>query len=469
MRRYGVIAVLVLIVLLALMPLGCGGNGGEAADLVISGGTVVTINENMDVIEDGAIAVKDGKISAIGKREEIESQFHDGETIDATGEIVMPGLVNTHAHIPMVALRGYADDLPLEQWLKDNIWPAEAEEVTAQHVYATSRLATAEMIRSGTTTFNDMYFYEEEVARAAKDAGMRAVVGETLVSPKSPDSKNEEQELERAEELILKYKDDPLITPSVAPHSPYACSKELLEKCIALSDKYETPLHIHLAETVDEVSTIEEEYGMRPVEYLDSIGGLGRRTICAHCVQVNGNEIELIRQRNAGVAFTIQSEMKLADGIPPVTAMCKADLKVGMGTDGPASNNDLNMFEEINNSALVLKAVAMDPTVADARTMVRLATLGGAQVLGMEDKIGSLEEGKLADIIIIDLDKPHLAPMYEPHSHLAYVVDGADVDTVIVDGKIVMRDGELLTVNEKEAIEEVRNIAEKFNKHRSAH
>ena len=429
---------------------------------------MVTVNAEMQVIEDGGIAVSGGEIVFLGSRQEVEKRYQAREKIDAAGRIVMPGLVNAHTHIPMVALRGYADDLPLEQWLKDDIWPAEAKEVTAEHVYKTSKLAIAEMISSGTTTFNDMYFYEEEVARAAKEAGMRAVVGEALIDPKSPDSKDKAEELERARDLILEYKDDPMITPSVAPHSTYALSTAFLKECISLSNEYGTPLHIHLSESAGEVATIEGEYGMKPVEYFDSAGGLGEKTVCAHCVQVDEEEIGLIKRRDAGVAFTIQSEMKLADGVPPVPAMLAAGLKVGMGTDGAASNNDLNMFEEMNNAALVLKAISGDPTVADARSVIRMATMGSAEVLGLEDRIGSLEEGKRADIIIIDLDKPKLVPMYEPHSHLVYVVDGCDVSTVVIDGRVVMRDGELLTVDKNKAMEEVRQIAEDLKKTRQA-
>ncbi len=438
----------------------------ETVDLIISGGTIVTVNENMDVIEDGAVSIKNGNILDVGDKAGIEERFHAAETIDAGGAVVMPGLINAHTHIPMVALRGYADDLPLEQWLKDEIWPAEAEAVTAENVYNTSKLAIAEMIRSGTTTFSDMYFFEDQIARASKEAGIRAVVGQGLLEAKTPDSAKKEQALRRAEDLILAYKDDPLITPAVAPHSTYTCSREYLKQCLALSQKYKTLLHIHLAESVEEVAITENNFGMRPVDYLDSIGGLGERTICAHCLQVNEAEIGLLKEKNAGVVFTIQSEMKLADGISRFPSMCKAGLKVGMGTDGPASNNDLNMFGEINTAALVMKVVSMDPTVADARTMVMLATMGGASVLGMEDQIGSIETGKRADIIIIGLERPHLVPMYEPHSHLAYVVDGADVDTVVIGGNIVMRDGKLLTVNEKEAMERVRRISEGLKKRR---
>jgi len=461
------VAVSVAVIMIALLAAGCGKGSRELTDLTISGGTVVTVNSRMQVIEDGGIAVMGGKIVFVGSRQELEKRFNARQNIDASGKIVMPGLVNAHTHIPMVALRGYADDLPLERWLKDDIWPAEAKEVTAEHVYKCSKLAIAEMISSGTTTFNDMYFYEDQVAKAAKEAGMRAVVGEALIEPKSPDSKDTAEELRRVEDLMRKYKDDPMITPAVAPHSTYALSTGFLKECISLSKKYGTPLHIHLSESVGEVSTIEGKYGMRPVEYLDSAGGLGEKTICAHCVQVEDGEIALIKRRDAGVAFTIQSEMKLADGVPPVPAMLAEGLKVGMGTDGPASNNDLNMFEEMNNAALVLKAISGDPTVADARTVVRMATMGSAEVLGLEDKIGSLEKGKRADIIIISLDKPKSVPMYEPHSHIVYVLDGCDVSTVVIDGKIVMRDGKLLTVDKKKAMEEVRKIAEELKKTRS--
>lgn len=457
-KTAGLLACLVLAGALYTLS-GCATKDGIPADLIISGAMVVTVNPEMEVINQGSVVIRDGEILDVGPCAEVDSRYRPSKVIDARGKLVMPGLVNTHTHVPMTALRGYADDLPLKDWLEDNIWPAEAFEVTADHVYRSSRLAMAEMISSGTTTFNDMYFYEHQVARAAREAGLRAVVGETMIEPDSPDSPGPDIEFARAKELVEAYRDDPMVTVTIAPHSVYTCSKEFLEKCIAFAREHDIALHIHLAESREEVETVMDQYGMRPVEFLDSIGGLGERTICAHCVQLDESEITLIASRGAAVAFTIQSEMKLADGIPPLAAMLEAGLKLGMGTDGPASNNDLDMFEEMNNAALVAKALSGDPACADARTMVRMATLGGARVLGLDELVGSIEPGKRADLIIIGIDQPKHIPMYEPHSHIVYVIDGDDVETVLVDGRLVMLDREVLTVDVEEAVRDVREIA----------
>jgi 5-methylthioadenosine/S-adenosylhomocysteine deaminase len=431
----------------------------QAVDILISGGTVVTVNRDMVVIEDGAIAVRNGIIVAVGKRNVIGGRFKAKITIDAVGKIVMPGLVNTHTHSAMVLFRGYADDLPLMQWLKEHIWPAEAKFINRENVRIASRLAIAEMIRCGTTTFDDMYFFEDDVAQVAKEANIRVVVGETLFDGPTPNSKTPEAGLEYTEELIKKYIADPLVTVAVAPHAPYTCSTELLKKAANLSKKYNSPLHIHLAETKDEVDNIVERYKMRPVAYLDSLGLLTDRTIAAHSIQVTDKELELLAARKTGVAHNPQSNMKLAEGVAPVPQMLASKVKVGLGTDGAASNNDLNMFEEMKACALLHKGHTGMPTVLDARTVLRMATINGAEVLGLQDKIGSLEEGKEADIIMVDIDQPHLVPFYNVYSLLVYAADGADVDTVMVAGKVVMRNKKLLTIDEKKAVADMRALA----------
>lgn len=434
----------------------------EPVDTLISGGTVVTVDSNMAVIEDGAVAIRNGRILAVGKRGAIEDKFKADTIINAAGKIVMPGLVNTHTHAAMVLLRGYADDLELMQWLKEHIWPAEAAFINRESVGIASRLAIAEMIRSGTTTFNDMYFFEDEVARVAKEANIRVVIGEGLLDTPTPNSKIPEAGLEYTEGLIKKYLGDRLVTVAVAPHAPYTCSSELLKKAESLSKKYNVPLHIHLAETKNEVSDIESRYKMRPVEYLDSLGLLTNRTIAAHSIQVNDKEIELLAVRKTAVAHNPESNMKLAEGIAPVPQMLVSGIKVGLGTDGVASNNDLNMFEEMKTAALIHKVNTWSPTVLDARTVLRLATIGGAEVLGLQDKIGSLEAGKEADIIIVDTDQPHLVPLYNVYSLLVYAADGSDVDTVMIAGKLVMRGKILLTIDEKKVIADVRALAEQI-------
>ncbi|MFH1245489.1 MAG: amidohydrolase [Candidatus Omnitrophota bacterium] len=432
----------------------------QAVDTLISGGTVVTVNSDMAVIEDGAVAIKNGVMVAVGTRNVIEGKFKANITINAAGKIVMPGLVNTHTHAAMVLFRGYADDLPLLQWLKEYIWPAEAEFISRENVRIASRLAIAEMLRSGTTTFNDMYFFEDDVAQVAKEAGIRVMIGEGLLDYPTPNSKTPEAGLKYTEELLKKYSGDRLVTVAVAPHAPYTCSGELLKKAADLSKKYNSPLHIHLAETKDEVNDIVERYKMRPVAYLDSLGLLTDRTIAAHSIQVTDEELELLAARKTGVAHNPQSNMKLAEGVAPVPPMLVLKVKVGLGTDGAASNNDLNMFEEMRTAALLHKVYTWTPTVLDARSVLRIATIGGAEVLGLQDKIGSLEEGKEADIIIIDVDQPHLVPLYNIYSLLVYAANGADVDTVMVAGKVVMKGKKLLTIDEQKAIGDMRVLAE---------
>lgn len=434
----------------------------EAVDTLISGGIVVTVDRDMAVIEDGAVAVKNGAIVAVGKKGDIEDKFKAKTVINATGKIVMPGLVNTHTHAAMVLLRGYADDLPLMEWLKEYIWPAEAAFINRESVRMASRLAIAEMIRSGTTTFNDMYFFEDDVAQVAKEASIRVVVGEGLVDFPTPNTKTPEADLEYTQGLIKKYSGDRLVTVAVAPHAPYTCSPELLKKAVSLSEKYNLPLHIHLAETKDEVKDIESRYKMRPVEYLDSLGVLTERTIAAHSIQVTDKEIELLAVRKTGVAHNPESNMKLAEGVAPIPQMLVSGVKVGLGTDGAASNNDLNLFEEMKTAALLHKVNTWSPIVLDARTVLKLATIGGAEVLGLKDRIGSLEEGKEADIIIVDLSQPHLVPLYNVYSLLVYSADGSDVDTVMIAGKVVMRDKKLLTIDEKKAIADMRVLAEQI-------
>lgn len=434
----------------------------KAVDTLILGGTVVTMNNDMVVIEDGAVAIENGVIVAVGQKSTIKNGYKACNIIRADGKIVMPGLVNTHTHAAMVLLRGYADDLPLLVWLNEHIWPAEAKVVNKENVRIATRLAIAEMIRSGTTTFNDMYFFEDEVAEVAKEAGIRVIIGEGLLDAPTPNSKNPDVGLAYTEELIKKYKGDRLITVAVAPHAPYTCSGELLKKAQSLSKKYDVPLHIHLAETQYEVKSITERYKMRPVEYLDSLGLLTDKTIAAHCIQVTDEEVELLAVRKTGVAHNPESNMKLAEGVAPVLKMLNSKVNVGLGTDGAASNNDLNMFEEIKTAALLHKVNTWIPTVLDARTALRMATILGANALGLQGKIGSLEEGKEADIIIVDVDKPHLVPIYNVYSLLVYAADGADVSTVMVAGKVLLRENKLLTINEKKAISDVKKIAEQM-------
>ena len=456
--------ILAYIFLSLLCPNSNAASGRQQVDTIISGGTVVTVNNDMDVIEDGGVAIKDGTICGVGKRKAMEGQFKAKTVLNASGKIVMPGLVNTHTHIPMVMFRGYADDMPLMQWLKERIWPAEAKFVNPASVRIASTLALAEMIRSGTTTFNDLYFFEDVIAQVAQRSNIRAIVGEGLLDVPTPNSKTPGEGLQYTEQLIKKYAGDRIVTVAVGPHAPFTCSKELLIKARDLSNKYQLPLHIHVAETKAEVNDIESRYQMRPVAFLDSLGLLTKRTIAAHAIQLNDAELKMLTDRKTGVAHNPQSNMKLAEGVARVPEMLAAGVVVGLGTDGAASNNDLNMFEEMKAAALLHKVTAGSPTVLDARTVLRMATINGAEVLGLKAKIGSLEPGKEADIIMIDIDQPHLVPFYNVYSLLVYSADGNEVDTVMVAGKLVMRNKKLLTIDEKKAIADLRGLAEEIKK-----
>jgi 5-methylthioadenosine/S-adenosylhomocysteine deaminase len=434
-------------------------NNCKIVDILIINGTVITMDSNRTILESGTIVINDGAIVAVGASESLKSKFKAKETINVNGKIVMPGLINTHTHAAMVIFRGFADDLPTLEWLENYIWPAEAKYINAEVVRLGTLLAIAEMIRSGTTTFNDMYFFEDEVAKAAKEAGIRAVIGETLLDFPTPNKKTPQLGLKYTEMLIRKWRDDPLITVAVAPHAPYTCSPEVLIAAKNLSDKYNVPFHIHLSETKNEVNGIKKKYGLTPVEYLDNLGILGDNVIAAHCVHLTEKDIQLIVRRKVGVAHNPESNMKLASGVAPIPDLLSAGANIGLGTDGAASNNDLNMFEEMDTAAKLHKLFCHDPTVIDARTVVEMATIGGARILGLDEQIGSIEIGKRADVIIINTNNPHLVPLYDPYSQIAYTIDGADVETVIIEGKIVMRNHEILTISKEKIIQDVRVLS----------
>jgi 5-methylthioadenosine/S-adenosylhomocysteine deaminase len=431
---------------------------GRAASLVISGGLIVTLDDSWTLVEDGAVAVADGQIVAVGATSEVAPAYPDAEQIDARGHAVMPGLINCHTHAPMTLFRGLADDLPLEVWLHKHIWPAEAWAVKPEMVTCGTLLAAAEMIRGGTTLFTDMYFYEDDIGRAAKTAGIRAILGEALVDFASPNGKSPAAGLSYTEELLSKWAGDPLVRVSVQPHSPYSASADLLIKSKELAHRHGALYLTHVAETASEVAEMRAKTGLTPAAYLDELGVLDGNTVFAHGVHLTREEIELMADRGTGVAHCPQSNLKLASGTAPLLAFQHAGVRVGLGTDGAASNNDLNMWGEINSAALLHKLVNNDPTVADARTVVRLATRGGADLLGLGEQLGSLEVGKRADLILLDLQQPHLVPLYDIYSHLAYAVTKADVTTVIIEGQVVMRDRRLVTLDEDEVLAQAREI-----------
>jgi 5-methylthioadenosine/S-adenosylhomocysteine deaminase len=427
--------------------------------ILIVGGTVLPMDGSMRVIEDGTVAIVGDSIAAVETRDDFSGTLTADTIIDASRKLVMPGLVNTHTHTPMTVLRGHGDDMVLQDWLQGTIWPWERKHINPESVLVSSRLAIAEMLRAGITTFNDMYFYGMVTANLARETGIRALISEPYADG---GVYTFDEMLTATTELMKEFSDDPLVVPCIAPHSAYAATKEQLRKCAELSAEYAAPLHTHLSETAEENASVLETTGMRPVAYMDSLGLLTRRTIAGHCVHIEQDEIDLMRERGVGVSHNPQSEMKLASGVAPVPAMVASGLKVGLGTDGAASNNVLDIFEEVKAAALLHKVTSGDPTTLDARIVAAMATRVGAEVLGLGESVGTLEAGKKADIIMLDFDSPHMTPCYNPYSHVAYVAKGSDVDTVIVNGRVLMRGRELLTIDLEMALRAMNDLAKRF-------
>ena len=415
--------------------------------LVITNGIVVTVDGGNRVITPGAVAIDGSDIVAVDTADNVRRQFRGRQTIDATGQVVMPGLVNTHTHAPMVLYRGLADDMALEQWLTKYIFPAEAKTVSPEFVRAGTRLAALEMIESGTTTYADMYYFEEEVAKATKAAGLRGVLGQTVIQFPVADAKTPAEGLARAERFVQTFKNDPLITPAVAPHAIYTNDTATLKAAREMSTRLGVPTLIHVAETQSEAMTAKERGAATVVSYLDSIGFLGPGVLAAHAVWVNEADMAVLKSRGVGVSHNPESNMKLASGIAPVKAYLAASLAIGLGTDGAASNNDLDMFGAMRVASFLQKVATSDPTAVSARAAVQMATIGGARALGMDKQIGSLEPGKRADMIIVSMSAARQTPMYDPFSHLVYVTRGDDVQTTIVNGNVLMRDRKVLTLD----------------------
>ena len=436
-------------------------SGSREASIIVTNGTVVTMNPSRQVIQNGAVAIDGTDIVAIGPTAEVTSRFRARERLDATGQIVLPGLINTHTHAPMVLYRGLADDLALSEWLEKYIFPAEAKTVSPAFVRAGTRLAALEMIQSGTTTFADMYYFEEEIAKETKAAGLRGVLGQTIIQFPVADAKTPAEGLARAEKFITAFKNDPLITPAVAPHAIYTVDAASLRAARELSRRHNVPTLIHLAETQDEAKNAETEHKLSPVGYLESLGFLGPGVLVAHGVWVSEPDIALLAMRRVGISHNPESNMKLASGTAPVPAYLRADAAIGLGTDGAASNNDLDMFEAMRVASLLQKLQSGDPRAVSAKTALEMATIRGARALGMESRIGSLEIGKRADLILVDVTGARQTPMYDPVSHLVYVARGDDVRTTIVNGRILMRDRKALTLNEPDVIRDARAWADK--------
>ncbi|MEO6391415.1 MAG: amidohydrolase [Pyrinomonadaceae bacterium] len=417
-------------------------------DLLVLGGTVVTMDSTRRIIEDGGIAVKDGKIVAVGTRAEIASRFTAKQTINATGQAVMPGLINGHTHIPMTLFRGLADDLDLQEWLTKYIFPAEAKNVTEDFVRVGTQLGLAEMIRGGTTTYCDMYYFEGAIADETSKAGVRGVLGETVIDFPVADNKTNAEAMAYTEKFVAKWKNSPLITPAIAPHAAYTVSEEHLRAIRAFADRTGAPIVIHVSETAKEVRDIQTQTGDSPVTYLARIGLLKNDVIAAHMVHPNAAEISLLAKLGVGVVHNPQSNMKLASGVAPVPEMLKRAIAVGLGTDGAASNNDLNMWEEMDTAAKLHKMFSGDPKVITALEALEMATIRGAKALHLDQHIGSLEVGKRADLIVVDLDDLNQIPRFNLYSHLVYATKANDVRTVVIQGRVIMVDRRLLTLNE---------------------
>ncbi len=427
-------------------------------DLLVTNGIVLTMDPNHRMIDNGAVAVTGDTITAVDATARIGS-LAAKEVIDAAGGIIMPGLVNAHTHAAMTLFRGLADDLPLMTWLNAHIFPAEAL-LDPDMVYAGSLLGCAEMILSGTTCFCDMYLFEDSVARAAKSAGLRAVVGEVLYDFPSPNYGPIEKGFDYTRRLIERWRGDPLVTIAVEPHSPYLCAPDLLVESAAIAGEHGLPLVIHLAETRNEVETIGQRYGRTPVAHLAKLGVLAPNLLACHCVVVDDADMALLAEHGVKVAHNPESNMKLASGIAPVDELIRRGVCVGLGTDGCSSNNNLDLFAEMDMAAKLHKANRLDPTVMAAATVLKMATIDGARALGLDHRIGSLEVGKQADLIVIDTRKPHLTPMYHPISHLVYAVGGGDVSASIVNGRVVMKDRQLLDLDLEKVMADARQIAD---------
>ena len=421
---------------------------GESADWIYTARYVVTMDAERRLIENGAIAIKGDRILAAGPRAEIERRFQARQRLDRPQALIMPGLINTHTHAAMSLLRGIADDLHLQDWLTKFIFPAEAKNVTPDFVLWGTRLACLEMMLSGTTTFVDMYYYEDRAAEAVIGAGMRGILGETVIGFPVADAKTPADSLRFTESFIQRYKNDPLVVATVAPHAVYTVNDEDLRACRRLATKYSVPLVIHLAETKHENDEQLSKRGMTATGVMNAIGVFDGPTIAAHGVWLDDRDIGILKTHNVGVAHCPSSNMKLASGVAPVLKLLAAGIFVGLGTDGPAgSNNDFDMLEEVNLSSNLQKVTSGDPTALPARQALEMATILGAKAIGMDREIGSLEAGKRADLITVRLDRPHAVPLYNVYSQLAYALKGSDVQDVMVNGRPIVRDGQSLTLD----------------------
>lgn len=440
----------------------------ETVDMLLTHAVVLSMDAQSTIYEPGAIAIRGNQIVAAGLEAEVNQRFTSQQVIDCQGKVLMPGLVNAHTHVPMTLLRGLADDLRLDVWLMGYMMPVERNFVSPEFVRLGTRLACAELIRTGVTSFADMYYYEDQVAKATAEVGMRALCGQTILKFPSPDAQYYEESLEKAREFIQNWHNHPLIIPSIAPHAPYTCTQEILHASADLAVEFDIPLQIHLAETAPEVESSRTEYGMPVIPYVKKQRIFEAKVLAAHCVHIDDGEIKTLVHHKAGVAHNPSSNLKLASGFAPVSKMLDAGLNVGIGTDGPASNNDLDMFEEMRLAAFLAKAVSGDPTTLPAKMAVRMATCMGAASMHMDHLTGSLEPGKRADLILVDFNGVHQTPRFQRevegiYAQIVYAGHATDVSDVMIDGKWVMRDRHLLTLDEAELVAEAQDYARKID------
>jgi 5-methylthioadenosine/S-adenosylhomocysteine deaminase len=422
-------------------------------DIEIKNATIVTMDSGRRILKNQSIGIADGRIIGIEEKIKEESEY----VIDGKGKLVMPGLINAHTHLPMTLLRGVADDIPLMTWLQDHIWPIEAN-LTKDHIKAGADLGILEMIKSGTTCFNDMYWHMETVGESVEKSGFRAALSTPLLDVMGPDQRG--RLLREGESMIKKFQNHPRITPFLGPHAPYTCSEELLSRVMDLQEKYRIGVHIHVSETKGEVDNLKNEKGRIPFEYLEGLGFLNDRVVAAHSVWVSEKEMDIMKKRGVNVAHNPVSNMKIAAGIAPVLEFLKMGIDVGLGTDGAASNNNLDMFEDLKITALLHKVSSHDPSAMPAQTALEMVTIGGARVLSLDNEIGSIEVGKKADMIMVDLNKPNLTPLTHPISHLVYSTRGSDVSDSIIDGKIVMEDYRVKSLDDGKIMRIARTQAE---------
>jgi len=438
------------------------------ADIILANGTLVTMNERFDVFHQGAVVVRDGRIAAVGPAADLSGRFETAEFMDCTGQVIMPGLINAHTHVPMSLLRGLADDLRLDVWLYGYMLPVEREFVDEEFCYYGTLLSCGEMIRSGVTCFADAYYFEDEVARAAQEVGMRAVCAETVMKLPTPDAASYDESLEYCRRFIAGWKGHELIVPAVGPHSPYTCTPEILREATRLAQENDVPLLIHVAETEIEVEGTRQLYGCAPMLCLDDFNVLDSKILVAHGVHLSEEEMELMVRKRAGVAHCPTSNLKLASGVAPVSRMLDLGLAIGIGSDGPASNNDQDMFEEMRLAALLAKGVSGDPKAVPARLALTMATIGGARALHLDHITGSIEVGKQADLAVLEADGLHVTPKFDLsgdniYSRVVYAAKSADVRHVLVNGRLLMRDRELLTMDIELVMLEAQRIADRIN------